>query len=345
MKKKIKEFLWGGENRRARVLWEIMIKHPKEGGIGARDPIGSLDAKRVMILKKIITKNRQPWMRYCERKLTRIANRWETREAMAAKPTKKQLKKLKNECLTESALKIWLEVGGTKKEENYKTIKKGEEIKQVWESGFGVEHKTKWTPIENITSKIVYDLLIQKRNKIKNYTPNQAHTTIYNIKQFLTPEERNYWWHFNHNIISVKQTESKYKRDENGNLSQPTCPLCKKEIETREHYNNKCEKLIKFRKAVARTVHKQDFTEKEWNLQSDTKNTLTTIIIAKSRWVLHCERCSLDHKRRKRLNLKVVLNRTLKRMEPATRILESVKNNKKKKKDKNNNTETQIEIS
>ena len=61
-----------------------MIKYPKEGGTGVRDPTGLLDAKQVMLLKKIITKNRQPWMRYCGRKLTQIANRWETREAMTA---------------------------------------------------------------------------------------------------------------------------------------------------------------------------------------------------------------------------------------------------------------------
>ena len=50
----------GWRNRRARVLWEILIKHPEEGGTGVRDPTGSLDATRVMLLKKIITINRQP---------------------------------------------------------------------------------------------------------------------------------------------------------------------------------------------------------------------------------------------------------------------------------------------
>ena len=65
-KNKIKEFIWGGENKKARVMWEVMLKHPKEGGTGIRDPIAALDARRVGILKKIITRNRQPWMRWIE---------------------------------------------------------------------------------------------------------------------------------------------------------------------------------------------------------------------------------------------------------------------------------------
>ena len=79
----------GEANRKARVLWEIMIKHPKEGGTGVRDPTSALDATRVGLLEKIITRDRQPWMRYCERKLTRIAREWRVREAMSANPTKK----------------------------------------------------------------------------------------------------------------------------------------------------------------------------------------------------------------------------------------------------------------
>ena len=128
-------------------------------------------------------------------------------------------------------------------------------------------------------------------------------------------------------------------------MTQPTCPLCKTEIETREHHNNKCEKLIEFRQKIAQKVDRQDFTESEWNLQTDTNNKLTSIIIAKARWALHCERCNIDHKRRKRLNLKVVLNRTIKRMEPATNILEKLKSKDKKKPNENNKSESQTESS
>ena len=41
----------------------------------------------------------------------KIADRWETEEAMASKPTKIQQRGLKDECLTESTLRTWLEIG------------------------------------------------------------------------------------------------------------------------------------------------------------------------------------------------------------------------------------------
>ena len=71
-KNKIKEFIWRGEQKKANVIWEVMLKHPKEGGTGIRDPIAALDARRVGILKKIITRNRQPWMKWIERKLMKV---------------------------------------------------------------------------------------------------------------------------------------------------------------------------------------------------------------------------------------------------------------------------------
>ena len=38
---------------------------------------------------------------------------------MSANPTRKERKNLKDICLTESSLGIWLEIGGTKKEPRY----------------------------------------------------------------------------------------------------------------------------------------------------------------------------------------------------------------------------------
>ena len=52
IREKIKEFVWGGENKKARVMWEIMLKTPKEGGTGIRDPIIAIEARRISILKK-----------------------------------------------------------------------------------------------------------------------------------------------------------------------------------------------------------------------------------------------------------------------------------------------------
>ena len=58
-------------------------------------------------------------MRWIERKLIKIADRWETEEAMVSNPTKIQQRGLKDECLTESTLRTWLEIGGKKQEARY----------------------------------------------------------------------------------------------------------------------------------------------------------------------------------------------------------------------------------
>ena len=60
--------MWGGENKKARVCWEIMTKYPNEGGTGIKDPTNMLDVAKINMLKKLITRDRQPWMRWIERK-------------------------------------------------------------------------------------------------------------------------------------------------------------------------------------------------------------------------------------------------------------------------------------
>jgi len=324
IRKKIKEFIWGGENKKARVIWEIMLKHPKEGGTGIRDPIIAIESRRISILKKIITRDRQPWMRYIERKMTKIAKKWKVREAMGAKPSKNEQKELDDTCITESAIKIWIEIGGTKRIERLVEGKKDEEVRMKWESGFGVEKSDTWIPIERLKSKTVYELLIDKRNRIKKYTPNPAHAILHNIDRFLTPEERNYWWKLNHKIVSTKQTESKFKRDEAGKLVSNRCPICKVHKETKQHYNNECSKIIEYRHRIAEIIEHKEITDKEWNLEISTKNIYSDIYIAKARWVFHCERCNVDHRRRKRVNITIILNRTKKRMKAAQKIMEKI---------------------
>ena len=67
---------------------------------GIKYPITILYAIKINMLKKLITRDRQPWMRWIESKLIKIADRWETEEAMASNPTKIQQRGLKDECLT-----------------------------------------------------------------------------------------------------------------------------------------------------------------------------------------------------------------------------------------------------
>mmetsp|Transcript_45019 Transcript_45019/g.54109 ORF Transcript_45019/g.54109 Transcript_45019/m.54109 type:complete len:196 (+) Transcript_45019:1-588(+) len=177
---------------------------------------------------------------------------------------------------------------------------------------------------------MVYNILIKKRGKLRGYVPNIGHKHIQKIEKYLTPEERNYWWRMNHNIISTKRTEHKYKRDKNGNLTTPQCPVCKTAVETKEHYNYECPQLATFRQNIATLAQSKDFTRDTWMLQSTTTDPKTTILIAKARWVFHCERCNIDHHSSKRLHQQIVLQRTKKRMTTVPPDINTILNPPKK---------------
>ena len=42
--------MWGVENKKACVRWEIMTKHPNKGGTGIKDLIAILDAAKINML-------------------------------------------------------------------------------------------------------------------------------------------------------------------------------------------------------------------------------------------------------------------------------------------------------
>ena len=50
IRKKIKDFTWGGKKKKARVRWEIMIKYPNAGVKGIEDPISILYAAKTNML-------------------------------------------------------------------------------------------------------------------------------------------------------------------------------------------------------------------------------------------------------------------------------------------------------
>ena len=97
----------------------------------------------------------------------------------------------------------------------------------------------------------------KKRSKLRGYTQNKAHK----IHQYLTPEERNYWWRNDHNLTSIKKTESKFERDKNGNLLSKIFPICNTSEETRDHYNFDCPQITTFRRIIVTHVGEEDFTK------------------------------------------------------------------------------------
>ena len=115
-----------------------------------------------------MTKDRQPWMKWIERKLKRVAERWKTKEAMAATPTRKQMDELSKDCFVESTLKTWLEIGGRMREDMRGRKKKN---KKREETGFGVEMGNGWIPIEVLTTKQVLRYTYTTTHEAKKIHP------------------------------------------------------------------------------------------------------------------------------------------------------------------------------
>jgi hypothetical protein len=290
------------------------------GGVGLREPLCALDAAKIRMLVSLVTKDRQPWMKWIERKLERVAERWGVAEAMAAKPKKKQIKELKETCIVESTLKIWFEIGGKggggrREERNEKG-----EVTEIELSGLGIaETGGEWTPLERLKTRQTYDRLIQTRMKLRDYTPKTSHKIIQTIQKMLTADERNYWWRLAHRVTPLKKRESKWKKEKNGEAVSSTCPVCKEEEENWDHYDYECKGVREMNKRVAERVgRKQEFSREEWCLEEEGMERQVMLNIAKARWIYHCERCKMDLKQRKRLRIETLMNRLNRRIKIVT---------------------------
>jgi len=315
LKEKVRAFIWKGAGR-GMVRWEILMMGEEEGGVGLRDPVCALDAAKIRMLVSLMTKDRQPWMKWIERKLHRVAGRWGVREAMAAKPNRKQIEELKEDCIVESTLKIWFEIGGKgggKKKEEKK--EKGE-MREMELSGMGVEEeKEGWTPIERLKTRQIYDRLIKKRMKLKNYEPKKAHKAVHTIQKQLTANERDYWWRLTHRVIQTKTRESHWKKDEKGVSETRECPVCKVEEEGWDHYDYECIGVREMNKRVAERVGRVDmFSRSEWSLEEEGMERGMMLTIAKARWIYHCQRVKMDMGQNRRLNTEILMNRLDRRM-------------------------------
>ena len=138
-------------------------------------------------------------------------------------------------------------------------------------------------------------------------------------------------------MVSIKHTENKFKREKNGDFTTSMCPMCKNNKETRSHYKYDCPEMLKFRKAVARTVNKEDFSNEEWTLESASESQSIKTTIAKARWLYHCERCNLDHNKRKRINIDTLLIRLKLRMQ----LVDEIKKEEKEKETQRKKNEQQ----
>ena len=113
---------------------------------------------------------------------------------MAAKPSKKEIEELKEDCIVESTLKIWFEIGGKGGGKEKEEKKEKGETREIELSGMGVEEeKGGWTPIERLTTRQIYHRLIQKRmalTALTTYIPKKAHEAVHEIQKQMTANER-----------------------------------------------------------------------------------------------------------------------------------------------------------
>ena len=284
--------------------------------MGLQEPICMMDAAKIRILTSLMSKDRQPWMKWIERKMARVAKRWGVQEVLGAKPSKKQRRELKEDCIVESTLKIWFEIGGKGGGKTKEERKEEGERREVELSGLGMDMEAgEWTPIERIKTRQVYDKLIAIRMKLKDYTAKNAHKNVKDIQKRLTADERNYWWRLTHRVTPIKKRESKWRKDKNGDAMRSTCPVCKEEEEDWDHYDYECKGVKEMNKRVAEKAgREQPYTREQWRLEEGLERT-EMLNIAKARWVYHCERCKMDKGQRKRMNIQILMNRLERRLD------------------------------
>jgi hypothetical protein len=302
--------------------------------VGLREPVCALDAAKIRMLVALMTKDRQPWMKWIERKLHRVAGRWGVREAMGAQPSKKQISELKDDCIVESTLKIWFEIGGKGGGKEKEERKEKGEKRETELSGMGVEEeKGGWTPIERLTTRQAYDRLIQKRMTLKNYIPKKAHNAVHEIQRQMTANERDYWWRLTHRVIQTKTRESKWKKDENDVYETRMCPVCAVEEEDWDHYDYECSGVREMNRQVALSVGREhEFTRNEWSLEEEGMERGMKLSIAKARWIYHCQRVKMDMKQSKRLNIDILMNRLNRRMTIVSTMMGRMETDEQKQK-------------
>ena len=90
-----------------------MIKQREQGSIGVKDPECMMDAAKIMIIKRLQRKKKQPWMKWIERKMGLLKHKWKMKEhILTTKPKAKMIRELDEKNLTELMMKIWYKIGG-----------------------------------------------------------------------------------------------------------------------------------------------------------------------------------------------------------------------------------------
>lgn len=340
LKNKIREFMWN--EGKPKVRWEILLLPEDQGGLGLKDPECMLDAAKITIFKNLFTKTRQPWMKWIERRLDIVKKRWGVEgNLLGHQPTKKQIKDLKEDCLTESTLRIWYELEGSTERRNQLLQKdahlaKFREVLNNLQQGIypdirnlvgeakqetdkldreiGMEVEGSWTPIAEVPTKTMYNKLLTKRIKWGNYQPKETHKTLKRLKKFLHPKERTFWWKLSHGANTTRKTDCKWLRDSKGNLVSNKCPICKTCVEDRNHYDYECPAVKVLIKQMERRLQ-TSIDRETWNLNKPRTDPKVELQIAKVRYIYHNERWKVANGKRRQLNVDIIVDKLDQAME------------------------------
>ena len=157
--------------------------------------------------------------------------------------------------------------------------------------------------------------------KLRNYEERKAHRYVHEIQRQLTATERDYWWRLTHRVIQTKTRESHWKIDENGEKETRTCPVCKEEEESWDHYDYECKGAREMNEKVAASLTRAHaFSRVEWRLEEEKMGRGAMLTIAKARWIYHCARLKMNMRQRKRFDTTILMNRLTRRMEIVSRM-------------------------
>ena len=255
-------------------------------------------------------------------------------------PSKTARKTLKQSCIVESTLNIWYELGGTSRRKHEsktgkkvkkKKVKKGEKHVKDPELGWGFEIEGEWHDLGTIETSKIYQALLEKR--MKKLKPGETKTNwgITLLQKWLAPKERDFWWRIAHKLVMVNARKSKWK-EVKGAKASDRCPVCKVEKDYWRHYAYDCHGVQTFLAKLETVATKwyEDLGSKEtwkkpnreeWDLEADSMSRDKMIVIAKARWIYHCQRCLIDLKKKKTLDINLLLVRVTRALDKITTLL------------------------
>jgi hypothetical protein len=229
------------------------------------------------------------------------------------------------------------------REKRWKREREEEEGEEV-----GVRVEDEWVKVEDISARQVYDILIEKRFKLKKKDDkvNQAMTQMTGQ---LSADERQFWWEVAHKRIHTNNRLHKWSVDESGAKMMNTCPVCRGGIETWTHYEYDCDGVRTWLKRLQEVQREfedgeleQDAADRqwtvptvqEWRLEEDTEmSNSRRLVVAKARWLYHRERTALNCRRRRQLDYDVMVERLRAELELMKKKRERDEGERRKRED------------